>query len=74
MTYDGRNPEPPYPTTEEFQAKHIEALEDQILDLGIERSRLAARVAELEAFIQENVECQCTPVRVCPRCAIATEP
>ena len=35
---------------------------------------LRARVAELEAFIQENVECNCTPVRVCPRCSIATKP
>ena len=56
MTYDGRNPEPPYPTTEDFQAKHIEALEDQVLDLGIERSRLAARVAELERLLRMSIQ------------------
>ena len=40
------------PSTEQFQARHIEALEDQVMDLGIERSRLRARVAELEAFVE----------------------
>ena len=51
-----------------------DVVSEQLREAKAMGASLVRRVAELEEFIQENVECQCSPVRVCARCAIATKP